>query len=306
MRAVVLLCVTVAVAAPSAGDAFSFPPADGMTWCFLGDSITAQHYHTDYIESYFHLRYPQMHFHFRGAGRGGSTLPEALIRFDSDVAIWNPTVVSLEMGLNGPATKAQFITNLNIVTDRTEALGAESVYYSLHPLHRAGGGNNLIHDRADAFVEVGTARGLNFVDQFHQLLPIWEENLALPTPVAIFPADDDGHPFPAGHLIKTWVILKAMGAPAEVSSAHIDAAAGALLASDHCTISNLTKTDTGVSFTRLDDRLPIAMDDEALIGLELRPQALDEISAYMLQVSGLDPGDYRILVDDVESAVVSA
>ena len=307
MRGVCVLLSMLFAVAPAAGDAFTFPPADGTTWCFLGDSITNQHYHINYIEAYFHLRFPQNHYHFRGAGRGGSTLPEALDRFDPDVAIWTPDVVSLEMGLNGPATKAQFITNLNNVSNETEALGAESVYFSLHPMYRLSGHGGKYLERAEAFVEVGTARGLNYVDQFNLVWPIWLENLQSPTPVDLqYPGGDEGHPGPSGHLIKTWVILKAMGAPAEVSSASFDATGGTLVSSADCTVTNVAKTTTGVSFTRLDDRLPIAVDDDALVGLELRPQIMDEISAYMLEVDGLASGDYKIIIDGVESAVVSA
>jgi len=306
MRLLSVLLIIVALASPAAGDAFDFPPADGMTWCFLGDSITEQHMHVDYIESYFTLRYPDKQFHFRRCGRGGSTLPEALERFDPDVWIWEPDVVSLEMGLNGNATKAEFTANLNNVTDRTEGIGAESVYYSMHPYYRAGGGSQIIRDRADAFVEVGTARGLSYVDQFYEVLPVWEENLASPNPVELFPPGETGHPGPAGHLIKTWVLLKGMGAPAEVSSARLDASSGSLVSSASCAISNVTKTSTGISFTRLDERLPIAVDVEALEGLETRPQIMDEISAYMLEVDGLAPGLYRVLIDGVESAIVNA
>ncbi|MCK4277516.1 MAG: PEP-CTERM sorting domain-containing protein [Phycisphaerae bacterium] len=307
MRAAVVMCLLLAAGAPSFGDADSFPLADGTIWCFLGDSITEQNYHINYIESYYHLRFPANQYHFRGCGRGGSTLPEALDRFDADVAIWEPDVVSLEMGLNGNATKAGFTTNLNIVTDRTQAIGAESVYLSLHPMYRLSGHSGVHLDRADAHMEVATARGLNCVDQFGLVWPVWLENLQSPTPVDLqYPGTDIGHPGPSGHLIKTWVILKAMGAPADVSSASFDAAGGTLVSSADCTVTNVAKTTTGVSFTRADDRLPIAVDDDALVGLELRPQIMDEISAYMLEVDGLALGDYKIIIDGVESGVVSA
>jgi len=304
MRAIVAMLTMALCLGPTLGAGDDFPLPDGTTWCFLGDSITAANLYTDYIESYYHLRFPDRQYHFRGCGRGGSTLPEAITRFDSQVYMWSPDFVSLEMGHNGNATKAEFAANLNVVTDKTQALGAESVYFSLQPKYVMGGGS-FQSQRADAFVEVGAARSLVTVDQFHHLLPIWEANLADPDPVDLGFVDTV-HPGPAGHLIMAWDVLKSLGAPAEVSSARIDAAAGAVVASSHCTISDLTKTPAGVSFTRLDDRLPIAFDDEARVALDLVPTLLDDISAYMLQVDGLPAGDYKIIIDGVESAVVSA
>ncbi len=304
MRAVIAAILVCATASACLASADSFPLANGTTWAFLGDSITAAGLYTDYIESYYHLRFPTNQYHFRGCGRGGSTLPEAITRMQSQVLMWSPDIVSLEMGHNGPATKAQFIINLGVVTDQTVALGAESVYYSLQPKYVMGGGTNQ-GQRADAFVEVGAARSLVTVDQFHHLLPIWEANLTDPTPVDLA-FNDTVHPGPAGHLIMAWDILTSLGAPAAVSSASFDAVGGTLVSSANCTVTNVTKTATGVNFTRLDHRLPIAFDDAARVALELVPTMLDDISAYMLEVDGLAAGDYKIIIDGVESAVVSA
>ena len=301
-----LLLVGLVCASPAFGASTDFPQPDGTIWAFFGDSITAQNYHINYIESYYHLRYPTRQYHFRGCGRGGSDMPEALSRFQPDVMIWGPNVVTLEMTPNGNQNKPNFIIDLNAFADETLLLGAEPVLWSLGGYHRAGGGGTNVQDRGDAHVEVGIARPLTYVDQFHQLVTIFDENIARSVPVELFPSGDDGHPLPSGHLVKAWVLLKGMGAPAEVSSAQINATTGSLVAFSQCAISSLTKTATGVNFTRLDDCLPIAIDDQALVALELRPQILDEISAYMIQVDNLVAGDYTIKVDGVLSATVTA
>ena len=305
MRTVMGVLMVLVAAGTVFGAADDFPLPDGTTWCFLGDSITAANLHTNYIEAYYHLRFPQYQYHFRQCGRGGSTLPEAIERFDSQIIIWSPDVVSLEMGFNGNQTKAEFTTDLGVVTDKTVALGAESVYFSLHPKNQVGGGSTQ-NDRADAFVEVGAARNLVTVDQFHDLLPIWEANLAAPTPVDLGYDGDGVHPGAVGHLLKTWEILTSMGAPAEVSSARFDGAAGTVLSSSYCTVTNVAKTATGISFHRTDERMPIAFDDEALPALQLVPTLLDDISAYILKVENLAPGEYKILIDGEESGRVTA
>src|ERR1700691_2613381 len=77
-----------------------FPLKDGDIWVMAGDSITAQHLRSNYFEAFCFARYPNLKFAFRNSGVGGSTIPSALARFDYDIAAWNPTVVSVELGMN--------------------------------------------------------------------------------------------------------------------------------------------------------------------------------------------------------------
>src|ERR1700683_2092954 len=81
-----------------AGD--KFPLKDGDTWVMVGDSITAQHLHSNYFEAFCYARYQKLTFRFRNSGVGGDTVPKVLARFDWDVAPWKPTVVSVELGMN--------------------------------------------------------------------------------------------------------------------------------------------------------------------------------------------------------------
>src|SRR5579872_3649278 len=78
----------------------SFPLKDGDIWVMAGDSITAQHLHSNYFEAFCFARYPKLKFAFRNSGIGGHTVPSTLARFKWDVAAWKPTVVSVELGMN--------------------------------------------------------------------------------------------------------------------------------------------------------------------------------------------------------------
>src|SRR5271169_5804572 len=77
-----------------------FPLRDGDTWVMVGDSITAQHLHSNYFEAFCYARYPKLTFRFRNSGVGGDTIPRVLDRFTWDVAACKPTVVSVELGMN--------------------------------------------------------------------------------------------------------------------------------------------------------------------------------------------------------------
>src|SRR5262249_51540326 len=77
-----LMCVW-ASATVSAAD---FPLKDGDVWVMAGDSITAQHLHSNYFEAFCFARYPKLKFAFRNSGVGGHTIPTTLARFDYDIA----------------------------------------------------------------------------------------------------------------------------------------------------------------------------------------------------------------------------
>ena len=64
-----------------------FPLKDGDTWVMVGDSITAQHLHSNYFEAFCYARFPKLTFCIRNSGVGGDTIPKVLARFDYDVAL---------------------------------------------------------------------------------------------------------------------------------------------------------------------------------------------------------------------------
>src|SRR5207253_1693365 len=75
--------VSLALAAPArSAEPTRFPLRDGDTWVMAGDSITAQHLHSNYFEAFCYARYPRLTFHFRNSGVGGDTIPRVLARFD--------------------------------------------------------------------------------------------------------------------------------------------------------------------------------------------------------------------------------
>ena len=90
----------------SAAQAGEFPLRDGDIVAMAGDSITAQHLHSNYIEAYCVTRFPKWNLQFRNAGVGGDTVPRVLARLDTDVLCWKPTVVTIELGMNDAGRRA--------------------------------------------------------------------------------------------------------------------------------------------------------------------------------------------------------
>ena len=114
-----------------------FPLQDGDIWVMAGDSITAQHLHSNYFEAFCYARYNKIKFGFRNSGVGGHTIPTTLARFDYDIAAWKPTVVSVELGMNdqGGTPTDKFIANMDTMVKRIRGIKARPVILSASPIN---------------------------------------------------------------------------------------------------------------------------------------------------------------------------
>src|SRR5438874_10537923 len=124
----------VAVARAVAAD---FPLKDGDIWVMAGDSITAQHLHSNYFEAFCFARYPKLKFAFRNSGVGGHTIPSTLARFEYDIAAWKPTVVSVELGMNdsGGTATDKFVSNMETMVQRIRDVHARPVILAASPVN---------------------------------------------------------------------------------------------------------------------------------------------------------------------------
>lgn len=181
MRVILALIILLAVGIRGAE---TFPLKNGDVWVMAGDSITAQHLHSNYFEAFCFARYPGLKFSFRNSGVGGDTIPKVLARFDYDVAAWKPTVVSVELGMNdqGGYSVPQFIENMGKLSERIKAAGARPVFLTSSPINngdttkRLGGGNAKLHQYADALKPFAKAQEAPLADQFHAVVDVWGEN----------------------------------------------------------------------------------------------------------------------------------
>src|SRR5881227_49037 len=102
-----------------------------------GDSITAQHLHSNYFEAFSFARYPGMKFAFRNSGVGGHTIPSTLARFDYDIGAWKPTVVSVELGMNdsGGTPTDKFVENMGTMVKRIRDAKARPIIFAASPVN---------------------------------------------------------------------------------------------------------------------------------------------------------------------------
>jgi lysophospholipase L1-like esterase len=160
-----------------------FPLQDGDIWVMAGDSITAQHLHSDYFEAFCFARYPNLKFSFRNSGVGGHTIPTTLARFDYDIAGWKPTVVSVELGMNdfSRTPTEQFVANMGTMVGRIRAIKARPVIFAASPINNGDTlakltRNSRLHEYALALKEFSAKESIPYADQFHALVDIWGNN----------------------------------------------------------------------------------------------------------------------------------
>ena len=72
-----------------------------------------------------------------------------------------------------------------------------------------------------------------------------------------------------------------------------------------CTIEKITQIQGGVSFERLDEALPMPIDERADAALKLVP-VMEDLDQLKLSVSDLPAGDYTITIDGETAGKVSA
>jgi len=331
--------IRFAVPIVAAADETAFPLKDGDIWVMAGDSITAQHLHSNYFEAFCYARYPKLKFAFRNSGVGGHTIPSTLARFDYDIAAWKPTVVSVELGMNdsGGTKTNDFIKNMGTMTERIRKSGARPIIFSASPVNdgttsaKLAGRNQRLDEYATALKGFSEKEMIPYADQFHALLDTWGKNkpreklLATLVELKAAAADDsiagvEGlrvflaaqeknpakgvnltgdpvHPGVPGQLMMAAALLKDLKADGFVSSATIDAEAGKADAKG-CAITDVKAENGGVSFERLDEKLPFPIPDDARVALSIAPDVL-ALSEYTLKVTGLKEGEYVLKIGGV-------
>lgn len=343
--AVLLLAAVPAVSQPGADPAAEFPLKDGDVWVMAGDSITAQHLHSNYVEAFCYARYPNLKFAFRNSGVGGHTIPSTLARFDYDIAAWKPTVVSVELGMNdkGGTTTEKFTANMGTMVERIRGIQARPVILSASPVNNGDtmaklGGNQRLHEYAVSLREFAAKQGIPYGDQFHRLIDVWGANkpkeilanaVGALKPVAAddtvagvehlraFLAAQEKSPVRPvsmqGDAVHPGPPGQLMMAAALLQELGADGfvssatvdAGGKLIEARGCRIDNLKAGGGRIEFDRQDERSAFPIPDEARAVLPLFPAIL-ELSQYTLKVPGLKEGSYSLKLNGVPTATLTS
>ena len=324
--------------------AADFQIHDGDRVVFLGDSITEQRLYTTYIEAYALTRHPNWKLSFRNVGWGGDTAwlrqrahPDEKQLFDADearqqkmvndsvgrglerdVLPFKPTLVTVKFGMNDHSYQAFrediFRAYARSQTQIAKVLGehgARVVFLTPQPIEEKRADpdkdvrNQSLRKFSDGLKEVAAKNNAAFVDQFDPYMAMLLRERA-GNPAGFVGAGDAVHPGPIGHTVMAWAVLKGMGATAEVSRAEIDATAQKVTAANGCSVQNVKMMNGGgISFERLDEALPMPIDERAETALKLAPIS-EELNRLELRVAGLPAGNYEVMIDGEPAGKTSA
>jgi lysophospholipase L1-like esterase len=337
----ILLWIWCAAAATIAGE---FQIHNGDRVVFLGDSITEQRLYTTYIEGYALTRFPTWKLSFRNVGWGGDTSwlrqrahPDekqlfaadentlsAMVKdavgkgLNRDVLPLRPMFVTIKFGMNDHSYQAFrediFRAYVRSQTELAELLkrnGARVAFLTPQPIEDKRPDpdkdirNQSLRKFCDGLKEVAAKEGATFVDQFDPFMQVLLRERAS-NPPAYVGGGDAVHPGPIGQTVMAWAVLKGLEAPGAVSRVEVDASSGKLIAAEKCKIENLSVSKNVIKFDRVDESLPMPVDERADAALKLAP-VLADLSRYEFQVAGLAGGDYELSVDgEVVAKIPSA
>lgn len=300
------VCTAATALALRASD---FALRDGDTLAFLGDSITAARGYTKVVEHYTLMRFPGRRVRFLNAGQGGDTAHGSLQRLERDVFAPGATVLTVAFGINdiGWGTKAddlhrqQYLDGIRDIVTRSRKRGIRVFICSPaitaeHPdTAEVGYLQHMVDDgmalaRSLGADTIDLTRGMREVQRRVLAANAGEKDSAKHTRLHV---DDGVHLNDLGQLAMGVAMLKGLGAPAEVSSVAVDAAALRTIAADRCTVSGLTRIPAGVAFRRLDQGLPLNLGIFSALNHRWIPIP-ELLNGYRLRVTGLEPGDYEV------------
>ncbi len=337
-----LLIFVFACVAALRGHGAGFALRDGDRVVFLGDSITEQRLYTTYIEAYALTRYPSWRLSFRNVGWGGDTswlrqrahpdegqlfaaegpALDAMVEgsvgrgLERDVLPLKPTFVTVKFGMNDHSYQAfrpdifrAYARSQTEIAKVLRGAGARVAFLTPQPIEDKRPDpdqdvrNQSLRRFSDGLKEVADRNQAAFVDQFAPYLRLMLAARA-GNPQAVIGGGDAVHPGPAGQTIMAWAVLKELGATPSVSKAEFQFTTKAAV-TESCRVVNVTTTEHGLAFDRLDDALPMPIDVRAESALKLAP-ILEDLSRYELRVTGLPEGTYEVTVDGESVAKTDA
>jgi len=319
---------------------------DGMTWVFVGDSFTTLETYSAYIESYFELRNPSMHLHFRNAARSGAALGDFTDdptinphvdpttgnavgynldgRFDRWVYGWYPDVISVDFSDNGHPSPQQLATDYtNFIKNYIVPNHSTPVLLGPWPINVPNllGSGTYMETLSDAIDSVSTnpaaygsvAQALVDGTIWHEMAAIMAPNLSSTNPVnldGLTGNTDTEHLNEAGTLAAASYALQKMGADGNVSSMTIDANAGTVTAASNLNAPAVGSAVTKNQYSGVDFTRYDARLPMAFDDLSRPVMQIDpqilDMNRYMLTVSNLSPGTYDIYIDGTPSATVDS
>lgn len=317
MRLTLLLLLALAQFA-FAQQPFALKPNDRVV--FFGDSITDQRLYTTFAETYVVTRFPKANISFIHSGWGGDRVTGGGggpidVRLYRDVIPYNPTVVTVMLGMNDGRYRAfdqplfdEFAAGTKHIVSvlKRQVPGARITLIQPSPyddVTRAplfeGGYNNVLLRYSDFLQELATSEKLSVADLNRPVAAELAKANAIDAAAAARLIPDRVHPGAAGHLLMAKALLLAWNAPSLVSDVEIDATRKSVVGQKNSLVSDLRSSGKSLTWSQLDEALPMPVDlQDALTVLALKSSAFsDALNRQTLKVRSLSAATYSLRID---------
>jgi lysophospholipase L1-like esterase len=242
-------------------------------------------------------------------------------RFDEDIAVHRPTVATIMLGMNDVRRDLHDETRtspedrerrrqamefhakyMEKLAGQLDALGCRIIFLtpSIYdqtaklPEKNYWGTNDSLAACAELDRALASRHNGWVVDFNGQMARINAE-AQVRDPSFTITGSDRVHPGEPGHMVMTYLMLKAQGLPGTVAAVVVDAASGKW-SGERCTPSNVATDGNTVSFDCLAESLPFPVGSRAVPALALVP-FMSELNREPVTITGLDPGRYELLID---------
>jgi hypothetical protein len=237
------------------------------------------------------------------------------VRLWRDVLPYNPTVVTIMLGMNDgryraydQATFDEFAAGFKHITDtlKRQIPGVRITAIQPSPyddVTRAplfeGGYNQVLVRYSDFLKQLASEQHLGLADLNTSVVESLKKANAADAANAAKLIPDRVHPGAAGHILMAEALLKAWNASALVADLEVDAARKEAVRQRNTHITDLRAAGKGISWTQTDEALPMPVDmRDPLVALAVRSSDfVQALNQEPLKVRGLAAGRYTLKID---------
>jgi len=252
---------------------------DGDRVVFYGDSITAQHMYTRYVEDFVLTRYPKLNVMFYNAGVGGDRVSGGGqgpidVRLERDLIALNPTVVTIMLGMNDgnykpedPVTTKKYEDGYRSIVKTIKGRVPAARIYLIQPspydevAHTDGvaGYNTVLQHFGAILTTIAKEEGAQVIDGNTPIVEELTKAKALDARQASQIIPDKVHPSPTGHWVLAEAIVKAWHITPVVSTVAVDAKAKKATTT-RATVSGVEMHDGSLEWRETEEALPLPID----------------------------------------------
>jgi len=303
---------------------------DGDRVCFIGSSIAMNGANFHNISLFYATRYPEQKVTFLNAGISGDMTDGIINRMESDILASKPNWAVLmleendlnpslyyksrqnEPGINERKQKAleRWLNNADSIVRRLLSVNIKviletpTIYDQTGdlPSENAFGVNDALKKCTKHLKQLSKKYNLPLVDCWTILNEI-NKGIQKVDPKKSIIGEDRVHVSQMGYFVMAYQFLKTSPVLKKVSAITIDAKRKKITQQYNCTVSNLVRSNTNLSFTGLGKSLPFPSPQGVIVD-SLFPFS-NELNEEIVQVKKLPRGKYQLMIDTIITGIFS-